>query len=250
MKENAFKTIFAVVLAMFVSNVSAQGFLKKISKGLDKAESAMKKVDKVASSLLDTAAVDTTKKIQWEKIPEYHAEKVAIKDKDGNVVKNADGTEDYRVLLIDQFGNVRSQEVADAQVKQLTSKILLIVGKVGGGAAIGGLLGGGKGAAAGAVGGLLLSADDIKMALKLNKSLKKQRKLLDEYKKSFTDEGKPVSASVDMNKIAGMDIIDNSLTKDSEEILAMIQSPEFNGQGLDSLDDLMPTSEEAGEQKS
>ena len=61
MKENAFKTIFAVVLAMFVSNVSAQGFLKKISKGLDKAESAMKKVDKVASSLLDTAAVDTTK---------------------------------------------------------------------------------------------------------------------------------------------------------------------------------------------
>ena len=48
MKENAFKTIFAVVLAMFVSNVSAQGFLKKISKGLDKAESAMKKVDKVA----------------------------------------------------------------------------------------------------------------------------------------------------------------------------------------------------------
>lgn len=251
MKSKVTKIVFAVIMAMCVSNVSAQGFLDKISKGLDKVDDAMKKVDDVTGQLTSATAVDSTKKIQWDKIPEYHAEKIVIKDKDGNVVKNTDGTEDYRVMLIDQFGNIRSQEVADAQVKKLTSKILLIVGKVGGGALLGGLMGGGKGAAAGAVGGLLLSIDDIKMATKLNKSLKKQRKLIDEYKKSYTDEGKPVSASVDMKKIAGMEILDNNLSKDSEEILAIINSAEFKGEeGLEDIDSLMPTSDETGEKKS
>ena len=88
------------------------------------------------------------------------------------------------------------------------------------------------------------------MATKLNKSLKKQRKLIAEYKKSFTDEGKPVSASVDMKKIAGMEILDNNLSKDSEEILAIINSAEFKGEeGLENIDELMPTSDETGEKK-
>ena len=95
MKSKVTKIVFAVIMAMCVSNVSAQGFLDKISKGLDKVDEAMKKVDDVTGQLTSATAVDSTRKIQWDKIPEYHAEKVAIKDKDGNVVKNADDNISY-----------------------------------------------------------------------------------------------------------------------------------------------------------
>ena len=45
----------------------------------------------------------------------------------------------------------------------------------------------------------------ISQARKLKKSLAAQKKLIADYEKNFTKEGKPVSAQVDVSKIKGID---------------------------------------------
>jgi hypothetical protein len=234
MKKNVINFV-AIVALLFLasSSVSAQGFLKKLTK----------KAEQLTSTSADSANTDTAsvKPLKWDKIPIYHAEKRAVTNADGTPMKNEDGTPMYRVLLVDQFNNVRSAEAVKEQHKKLNKAIGNILLKVGGGAALGvagGLLaskgkagGGIIGGVAGAAAGLALSAKDIKAAKEQKKSLKAQEELIAKYQENFTSEGTPVNASVDVSKIEGLDI------REGVSMTAEALKTELQGESFNSSDD-------------
>ena len=232
--------------------VDAQGILSKIGKAIDKVSGANKKKATTASSLTGdegaeiaegdsiTAESDSTT-IDWNAIPIYHLQVINETNDDGTPMLNADGTPVTRVLLVDQFGNYRSQEAVDAQRKSLKKYINRIIAKVGGGAALGavaGLISSGKknkiggaaiGAGAGAVAGVLLSLGDIKQARALNKSLKEQDKLMEVYRKNFTNEGEKVDAAANIDDIEGLTLDkESAVSKTASEIKTMVESDDFN----------------------
>ena len=165
------------------AKVSAQGFLKKM----------------LNTSTSEVNASKSILKINYESIPTYTIKEVRYG------TKNADGTENVSYFLVDQNGNIRTAEAVNAQHKQLGMAVRAILAKVGLGAAIGGVTEGLDGAAVGAVSGAVASIGDISQARKLKKSLAAQKKLIADYEKNFTKEGKPVSAQVDVSKIKGID---------------------------------------------
>ena len=217
-------------IALPATQLSAQKFLKNLTKGLTK--------EKTDSTATDTA-VDSTS-INWDAIPIYHPQVIIETDDNGQPLLNPDGTQQTRVLFVDQFGNYRSQEAVDAQRKKLKKYIGNIVLKIGGGAAAGaltGLLAGGKkkgaataiGAGVGAVAGLALSLGDIKRAKAMHKSLKEQDKMMEEYRKSFTNEGVKVDAAANVESIEGLNIDkDAAVSKTASEIKAIVESESFN----------------------
>jgi len=230
--KNLFLKVLAVMAVLFVANaqISAQGFLKKLTKSSEKTTS---------STPADTATTDTAtvKPLKWDKIPVYHAEKRAVTGSDGTPLMNEDGTPMVRVLLVDQFNNVRSPEAVKEQHKKLNKAIGNILLKVGGGAALGvagGLLASkGKtsgaliGGAAGAAAGLALSSKDIKAAKAQKKSLKQQEELIAKYQENFTSEGTPINASVDVEKIEGLEISEG-VSMTAEALKTELESESFN----------------------
>lgn len=230
--KNLFVKSLAIVVLMIMasSQVSAQSFLKKLAKSAEKV---------VSTTPADSTGTDTAtvKPLKWDKIPVYHAEKRAVTGSDGTPLMNEDGTPMVRVLLVDQFNNVRSPEAVKEQHKKLNKAITNILLKVGGGAALGvagGLLatkgkagGGIIGGVAGAAAGLALSAKDIKAAKEQKKSLKAQEELIAKYQENFTSEGTPVNASVDVSKIEGLDI-QEGVSMTAEALKTELQGESFN----------------------
>lgn len=240
MKNLFFKCLAICALMAVCSNqVSAQGFLKKLSKAADKVSSTADKVTSTVSQVTgessDTAAA--VKPLKWDNIPVYHVEKRVLTFEDGTPKKNSDGSPMVRVLLVDQFNNIRSAEAVKEQHKKLNKAITNILLKVGGGASLGvagGLLASkGKasgalvGGAAGAVAGLALSANDIKAAKAQKKSLKEQEELIAKYQENFTSEGTPVNASVDVSKIDGLEITEG-VSMTAESLKTVMASESFN----------------------
>ena len=192
-----------------------------------------------------TGNADTTKAakdIKWNDIPVYTAQKVLVTDEAGNPVLNEDGTQQYRVFLVDQFGNKRSKEAVKAQQAKLNKAIGNILLSTGVGAGVGAAAGrtigkelGSKtagtilGALAGAVVGITSSKSDIEMAKKQRESLKQQKALLEAYAKTFSDEGKPVDAKVDLSQVEGLDLKeDNTLTMAAADIKKELESSDFS----------------------
>jgi hypothetical protein len=232
--KNLFVKSLAVLalMAMSTSQVSAQGFLKKLTKSAEKVTS---------STPADTASTDTAavKPLKWDMIPVYTAKKVNVTDENGNQLKNEDGTPIVRVFLVDQFGNKRSAEAVKEQHKKINKAIGRILLKIGGGAALGvagGLLaskgkasGGVIGGVAGAAAGLALSAKDIKQAKAQKKSLKEQEKLVEAYQKAFTAEGTPVDASVNLADVDGIDFTaGDAVSETAESLKAELANTNFN----------------------
>ena len=192
----------------------------------------------------DTAQVaNDSAKVDLNKVPVYHAEKIVKLDEAGNQMKNDDGTLQYRVFLVDQFGNIRSAEAVKKQQAKVRKLVATVVGKVG----LGALAGVGLKLAsnaiekkkqkaedlvvagvAGAATGLAWGSSDIAKAKELKKSLKAQEKLVKEYQKSFTDEGEPRSAEVNMDNVAGIEIVDNNVSKSAEEVKSILDSGDFS----------------------
>ena len=85
------------------------------------------------------------------------------------------------------------------------------------------------GALAGAVVGITSSKSDIEMAKKQRESLKQQKALLEAYAKTFSDEGKPVDAKVDLSQVEGLDLKeDNTLTMAAADIKKELESSDFS----------------------
>ena len=123
------------MLFTFNTGICAQGFLGKLLGG--------------AGESTDSLANDTTeiKSPKWDKIPNYTLVMIKLKDKEGNSILNADGSEKIKVLFRSDKDNneYRSSEVVHQQCRELDKLVTRIIAKVGGGAAIG------------AIGGALLS---------------------------------------------------------------------------------------------
>ncbi len=215
------------------STVQAQGLLKKLKTSVEKLTKSNATVD------TDTVQTDSVKSLNWDMIPVYTAKRVNVTDNDGNQLKNEDGTAITRVFLVDQFGNKRSAEAVKEQHKKLNKAITNILLKVGGGAALGlakGMMASeGKvsgaviGGAAGAAAGLLLSKDDIKQAKAQKKSLKEQEKLVKAYQKTFTVEGTPIDASVNLADVDGIDFtICDAVSETAESLKAELANADFN----------------------
>lgn len=206
-RKNLSKVMMVIAMLLVGNQVSAQGFLEKLKKTTEKVT---KTVASVAGSSTNSESTTDSIKVQWDKLPVYHAEMVYLLDPvSEDTLRNEDGTAQFEVILKDQFGNRRTPETIKAQKKAVNEAVAAILVKVGGGALIGGLSDGGKGAAIGAGVGALASADDITQAIKWKKVLKQQDKLMDAYSENFTDEGKPKDASVDPRTIVDLSM-DNS----------------------------------------
>ena len=178
MKLLTIKAMMALMLLTLpLAQVSAQGFLGKLSKAVNSLSPKAAKTDTKASltdsadddddDLDSTEADSDSTSIDWDDIPIYHLQVINETNEDGSPALNADGTAKTRVLLVDQFGNYRSQEAVETQRKALKKYCTRIIAKVGGGAAVGavvGLLSGGKkhkvaGAAIGAGAGAVVTSN-------------------------------------------------------------------------------------------
>ncbi len=257
MKTTTIVKVVTVTSILFVNNLSVNAqFFKKLGKAIEKTaktvESTANALDEVskaadatpstASSLTDggTAAASDSVSIAWDKIPVFSAKRVNMTDENGNPVLLEDGTQDYRVLLVDQFGNKRSAQSVKAQIDIINQRVLAILAKVGLGAGIGALQNGLSGAAVGAGMGALASIDDISMAKKQKKSLKQQKILLAEYQKNFTEEGKPINAKVDPTKLEGLDLKeDNALSMTAADIKKELESEDFNSTDTSAWDNIL-----------
>lgn len=237
MKKVFLRSLFVLFGLLWISTqVSAQGFLKKI-------QNVTEKVSQIAGTSTTTeqqptAAADTVQSIKWDSIPKYTVMKYIETDPTtGEQLKNEDGTVKYRMFLVDQFGNKRSAESVAAQQAKVKQAVTSIVTKVVGGGAVGalsGLLqGGGKSAAVGgAVGagaGIIASVDDIKQAKTWKQVLKQQEKLLEAYQKNYNEEGEPKDASVDPSTIKDLDFNEeNTMSGTTEDIKKEVESASFN----------------------
>lgn len=222
--------------------VSLDNLLKAFSASKDSGSSTTSSASTASGSATTDAGTADSCKIKWNEIPVYTAQRVNLTDEQGNQLYNEDGTPQYRVFLVDQYGNKRSKATVDAQVKKINNAVGRIVAKVGISTLAGFLLADkkhkGAGAAIGAVVGGLLSINDIKMASKMKKSLKNQKRLLEAYSKSFTEEGLPVEAQVDMNSLKVLDLKDDkTLAQTSDQLRREIESRSFTDSSIQTLDD-------------
>ena len=228
-------------------DANAQGFLKKVSKGIDKVSNVVGKGTDVVEGVAGTLNEDPSS-VNWDAIPHYTLQKVFVVDDESNNVLNEDGTQEYCVFLIDQFGNRRSKEAVQAQNKVIIARVSAILVKLTAGTVAGAKTKGLGGALVGAAVGAATSAGDIKIIKKQLNSLKEQKKLIESYSQNFTDEGKPVDANVDLSKALGFDFNDdNTVSLKTSEIKAQLDDPSFTT--ADDAWDLDDQSKEGEESK-
>lgn len=223
--------VLSLAFCAGVADVSAQGILKQFKETVKSIGNDTEEVDE------DTPSDSTANKINKDDIPVYHCEMVYLKDNDGNDVLNEDGTKAYRVYLVNQKGQKVTQEAVAAQRKQINKSILSIAKKVALGA-LGGIAGGGKkeDLLIGIAAGLGMSVNDVITIVNLKKDLKKQDKMLEAYKKSFDEEGKPLQASVDPAKIKDLNIdTKNAVSETAEKLKDELLTEAPTNESIDAL---------------
>lgn len=260
-KSNLLKSLFLVSFLCLGMNASAQGFFKKLGNAAKSVVSTTSKTtdESATETSAATAATDSAKVIAWDSIPNYEPKILYVTDDNGDTIKRADGTYEYRVVLQDQFGNIRSAKVVEEQHAKIKKTVNTIWTKIGVGAAagaLGGLMSKGKvkdaaiGAGAGAALGVLASIGDISNVKKMRKALKEQDKKLAEYQKNITDEGVPKDASVDLTKVKDLGLKDdNSLSMTASQVQALLESDSYNDASNASIDELVNVADEISKEQ-
>lgn len=269
MKKHVFKClVIAAAMTFAASDVQAQGFFKKLEKGLNKATKAIdngtkeldkgtKKLENLTSNLTTTdanaqngtATTADSAKISKEDLidnaPHYTVKKVYETAENGDTLRNDDGTIRAHYLVFDKDDKVCDANTAQKMINSRLKAYGAIIAKVGGGAALGvaaGLLSKNKKAAltgglTGALAGLALSSGDMKKIKELNKSLKEYKATLAAYQKTFTEEGLPIDATVDLSNVDGIDFTKaDELTKEAAEVKAELAASKAEGESLEDLD--------------
>lgn len=250
--------IAASLLAFGATEAQAQGWLKKLGKGIENVaktgEDVLEKGTDVLNTLsaTDSTATDTTaagkqlsKEQLLENVPHYTVKKVIELGENGDTLRNDDGTIIYKYRVFDKDDKACDPDVAQKMVKSRLKAYGTILAKVGGGAALGalgGLMGKNKkdaiaGAAVGGLAGLAMSGPELKKIKQLNKSLKEYNKTLAAYKKTFNEEGLPIDASIDLSDVDGVDFTKSEeLTKDAAEVKAELAASKLEGESLEDID--------------
>lgn len=251
MKKTFFKSVvIAIAITFCATNISAQGFLKKMQKAVDKVESVTKTVETVTGSSDATTEQQSTDSISPKDFlanaPSYSVKKVIETDSLGNAITNEDGTTRYKFLLIDKDGKVCEKNAVKKHLNSALKSGAFILLKVGGGATAGALIGkkaGGSkksawiGAGVGAAAGLLGSANDIKAVKKQVKLMKDCKKVLAAYEKTFTEEGMPIDAAVDLANVDGINFNEcEEITKSAADVKNEFLASKTEGESLEDID--------------
>lgn len=233
--------VLMAILSFNTEGMIAQSFLKKLKKGVESVTST-----NTSENQSEQPADSVDVKEVLANPPAYSIKKVILTDENGEKITNEDGTVKYHYLVIDDnTGKActaeHSKKIVNARLKAFGT----ILAKIGGGAGIGAL--GGllskdkkaaiKGAVTGAAAGLLASADDIKQIKKMNKSLKAYKKQLEVYQKTFTEEGTPIDASINLADVDGIDFTEaEEVTKTTTEVMAELAESNAESESLDDVD--------------
>lgn len=184
-------TIFiTLIVALFGLNTecNAQGFLKKLSKATEKA----------AETAVEATTDVMTVSAFLEAIPSYEIQKYRVGTAE-------DGTENYAYYVVDtKTGNIRNGGAVAKQYVMLAIAgydLVKSLKNVRGLAAV------------------KAGADAI-IVTKQVKSLIDQAKLMNAYKKTFTVEGTPREAEVDLTNVDGFDFTASAVLEKSAEDVA------------------------------
>lgn len=232
MKNLLFKGIaLAIIVLSGTTDMAAQGFLKKVNKGLDKVNSVLGSSDEKDGKTEASTPADTITMAGFEAdFPDFTVKPTIVINSDGDTLRHEDGSPFRRYLIYDQNDRICRQDTAEVLIRLRKKAALAIAAKIAGGAAggaavgsgIGKLVNGKKGAkkgalwvgVAGTVVGTALASGDMKKIREKNKILKELDAALKEYKETFTDEGLPREASADLSKFDSVDPV----TRTSDEI--------------------------------
>lgn len=250
MKMNFLKGVFLIAFVTFgVADMSAQSFLKKLKSAAEKVESVTKTVNEVTGgeSTEQKSENDSISPKEFlEKAPSYSVKKVTETDSLGNAITNEDGTARYKYLLIDKNGKACAPNTAKKHLNSALKSGAFILLKVGGGATAGALLGkkfGGSkkgawiGAGVGAAAGALASMNDIKAVKEQVKLMKECKKVLSAYQNTFTEEGLPMDASVDLSNVDGINFSEcEEITKSAADVRAELLASQEEGESLEDVE--------------
>ena len=176
-----------------------------------------------------------------DSIPQFTVKKLTMLNEQGDTMRYEDGSVQYHYIVYDKDGKACHPETAKKLTNAALKSGLIILLKVGGGAAagggtgkaIGGKKGGWIGSAIGAAAGLAFSAKDIKK-VKENTSLLKQYKAeLKNYKETFTEEGLPLNATADLSAYNDCE----ELTASAQEVREQIAASKAQGATLEDISD-------------
>ena len=219
------------VLSLSTEGMMAQGFLKKLQKSVESVTSTSTSENQPEEAQ-PADSVDIKELLANP--PAYSIKKVILTNESGEKITNEDGTIKYHYLVVDDnTGKVCTAEHSKKIVNARLKAFSIIMAKIGTGAAYGalqGILAKDKkaaitGAATGAAVGLLASADDIKQIKELNKSLKAYKEKLEVYQKTFTEEGTPIDASINLKDVEGIDFTESEeLTKSAADVKAELMA--------------------------
>lgn len=237
MNKATLKSIaIAMVISFCTANVSACEFLNELQKSTEKMGSITKTVEPADS---------ISPKDFLNNAPSYSVKKVIETDSSGKAITNEDGTTRYSYLLIDKDGKVCEKTAVKKHLNAALKSGAFILLKVGGGATAGALIGkkaGGSkkaawiGAGIGTAVGLLGSANDIKAVKKQVKLMKECKRLLEIYEKTFTEEGTPIDASIDLVNVEGINFAEcEEITKDAADVKSEFLASKTEGESLDDV---------------
>lgn len=263
MKHLLFKTSFMVFLLFpLFQSVSAQKWLDKLNKGLEKTNEVLEQINGTTNSTRTmneqpTDSIDA--KVFLNEAPVFEVKKLTMLDANGDTIRYEDGSIQYHYLVYDKDGNVCHPETA----KKLTNSALksggIILAKLAAGA------GGGWGLSKlsglkdwqGILIGLgvagISSINDIKNIRNKTAELKAYKLALEKYQATFTEEGLPRNAEVDLSDYTDCE----ELTQDALLVQAQIKESAAQGEGMsleeidmDKLDKLLDeTGKELGMQR-
>lgn len=241
MKQIVFKNLFIIGTLFFgIQGISAQKWLDKLNKGLDKTNEILNSASgSTEQSSQPSDTIDAEKFLN--EAPSFEVKKLTILNENGDTLRYEDGSIQYHYLVYDKDGKICHPETAKKLTNAALKSASIILLKIGGTTTVGGILGkkaGGKkgaliGSAAGFALGTVLSASDIQNVKKKTKELKAYKQALDKYQTTFTEEGLPRDAEADLS-----DYVDcEELTQDARVVQAQIKESIEQGKGM-SLGDI------------
>ena len=204
-------------------------------------------ISAIGLSVTDKQPTDSiSSKDFLENAPSYTVKKVIETDSLGIAIANEDGTVRYKYLLIDKEGKVCEKNAVKKHLNSALKSGAFILAKVGGGAAAGALAGkkaGGSkksawiGAGVGMAIGLLGSSQDIKEVKKQVKQMNECKALLKVYEQTFTEEGTPIDASVDLSNVEGINFAEcEEITKSAADVKSEFLASKIEGESLEDVE--------------
>lgn len=244
MKSLLLKSFTLIVFfACTIVSVHAQGFFGKLK---NVVETVANVTDPKPNDSISADSMQFNPKGFVESVPNYMVKKVIETDSLGNQMKNDDGTVRYKYLLIDKDGKVCEKNTAKKHLNKTLKLGGVIIAKVGAAAALGatvGLLKGGSkkevliDLGGGACIGLLASIGEMKEIKNQVQLMKECKKVLAAYEKTFTDEGEPMDATVDLTNVDGINFAEcEEITKSSEEVKMEFLASKNEGESLEDVE--------------